>query len=131
MFGKDKEERPDEFSGKLDVENNLPADGEPGSEKLHYRIVSVDPDCEEEGRFDRHKHDLGYGVVKKKGKNVMMACLKEDQAKRSKASGKESADKVTEPARTAQQHHVQSGSTRPLETIEDGRTSASGLYDDN
>ncbi len=122
------EERPPQFPDNPDVDNKLPMPGEPGSEKLHYRIVTVDKDSEEFGRFDKHKAK-GYQVVKKQGREVMMCCDPEDFENRQKGSRKRSVDRVTEPARSAQQRHQQQGTQRPLETIDVGHDSARALYD--
>lgn len=89
-----KEERRDELSGPSEFAATIPAPGQEGSEKFSYKIVTVDKATEEFGRFDRYKHQLGYEVAKKVGRQVVMGRPKEDRERDLKAMGKRSEGNV-------------------------------------
>jgi len=121
-----KEERPDPMAGKAEVKN-LPMPGEPGSENLHYRSVEVNKATEDAGRFDKHVGKK-YGVAKKVGRMVMMACDKDEHEKRVKAAGKKSADRITEPAQPANRNRTSLGG-RDINTVEVGKGPETAFHD--
>lgn len=122
-----KEERPDELAGRSELSPQVPAPGEPGSEGIHYRVVTVDKACEEAGRFDKHK-GMGYGVAKKAGRQVLMGCRKEDHEARVKAAGDRSVKRIKDPVVASR--NVSSLGGLDIHTMETGKGPATVL-DDN
>ena len=114
-----KEERPDVMAGKPDFVGSVPQMGEDGSEKFNYRSVEVNKATEDAGRYDKHV-GKGYVTAKKVGRMHIMACPKPEQEARTKASGKKSADRITEPAQPANRNRTSFGG-RDINTIETGK----------
>ena len=121
-----KEERPDVMAGKPEVAN-LPMPGEPGSENLHYRSVEINKATEDAGRYDKHK-GLDYGVARKVGRMLVMACDKAKHEARIKKAGKKSADRITEPAQPANRNRTSFGG-RDINTIETGKGPETVFHD--
>lgn len=120
-----KEERPNTAYGA--EKGVIPAPGDEGSEKFHYRTVEVNKATEDAGRMDRHL-GMGYRLALKQGRQHIVGCLKEDQEKRSKASGKKSADRITEPAQPANRNRTSFGG-RDINTVEVGKGPETAFHD--
>ena len=121
-----KEERPDVMAGKAEVQL-LPSPGEPGSENLHYRAVEINKATEDAGRYDKHKGKK-YGVAKKVGRMMLMACDKDEHEARVKKAGQKSADRITEPAQPANRNRTSFGG-RDINTIETGKGPETVFHD--
>lgn len=94
-FAPRKEERPDGLGPKSETfAVGIPQMGQPGSEKFHYRVVTVDKDTEEAGREDHHT-GINYKTIRKQGRQRIMACPLPEHEERVKEAQRRSVKNAT------------------------------------